>query len=325
MAESNIYLSARWYASKMNWRVIPLYAPLFDQAGQCIGCECEANKRRKTPGFVCDTPGKHPRLVEWEDQATTDLYLISEWWRKWPRSNVGIAAGKSGLLDLDLDTYKDDYEGTDLLCMEDEETATNLSGGGGSHLLYRMPEDAHYTNARGALPKGIDIRGFGGQFVAPPSLHPSGRRYQWEAGYGPHEINLLPLPQPVCNILDTQIALVTEKVNFVYDVEPPDFVNLHLKAEIVEMIHNPATRGKRSESDQSVITALIKAGATDDEIKAIFTHYPIGKQGKFAEKGANALRYLAHSIGHARSWVQAKREEWAEQNTQRFFEATALR
>jgi hypothetical protein len=323
-AENPTLRAALWYAKRMNWNVVPLYAPLFKD-GVCVGCECELWKRRKQPGFVCVTPGKHPRLLDWEEQATANLDTIWYWWNKWPNSNVGIAAGKSGLLDLDLDTYKDDYEGDDLLTPEDEETVTNLSGGNGSHLIYIMPEDAHYTNARGKLPNGIDIRGWGGQFVAPPSIHPSGKRYQWESGYGPHEIELLPLPEAVCKILDACKAGSLGIAQFIQDVPPPDFENIHLKAEIVQMIHTPADKGKRSEADQKVITALVKAGATDDEIKAIFTHYPIGKQGKFAEKGANALRYLAHSIGHARGWWQMKREEWAEQNTQRFFQQVAIR
>lgn len=324
--DNRMLRAALWYAAH-GWHVIPLHTPLFDETGMRTGCSCEVWKRKKVhPPFVCETPGKHPRLSDWEEHATTDLATVAEWWRRWPNANVGIAAGKSGLLDLDLDTYKEDYSGADLLTLADEQTVTNLSGGGGAHLIYQMPEDAFYTNARGKLPSGIDIRGCGGQFVAPPSLHPSGRRYQWETGYGPHETDPLPLPQAICEILDDAVAASRNgDAQFVTDVEPPDFVNLRLKAEIVELIHHPPERGGRSEADQKVITALIHAGATDAEIRAIFTHYPIGKQGKFAEKGNNALRYLAHSITHARNWVQTRREEWAEQNARRFFQQVTLR
>lgn len=323
MATNNRLLrSALWYIQH-DWFVVPLYEPLFTD-GACAGCACEQWKQKHHPGFVCETPGKHPRLSDWEEQATNNEAVALEWWRRWPNANIGIAAGKSGLLVFDVDSYKDNYEGEQLMSRENEETVTSLTGSGGTHLIYRMPEDALYTNAKGTLPKGIDIRGWGGQFVAPPSIHPSGRRYQWEVGYGPHERTPLPLPDAICDILDSHVQQTTV-VQFVEDVPPPDFENIHLRAEIVEMIHNPATKGGRSEADQSVITALCKAGASDDEIKAIFTHYPIGKQGKFHDKGANALRYLSTSISHARGWLQTCREEHAEQNAQRFFQSAVLR
>ena len=39
------------------------------------------------------------------------------------------------------------------------------------------------------------MRGDGGYIVAPPSLHPSGRRYEWAPGRGPDEIELAPFPR----------------------------------------------------------------------------------------------------------------------------------
>jgi len=41
---------------------------------------------------------------------------------------------------------------------------------------------------------GIDLRADGGCVVAPPSVHPSGRRYAWSAGNAPEEIPLATLP-----------------------------------------------------------------------------------------------------------------------------------
>lgn len=322
---ANIAKAAQWYA-RYGWYVVPLHAPLFDKAGNLTGCTCEAWRRRKERDYVCKTPGKHPILSGWEDNASKDAAVIAEWWQRWPWANVGIAAGKSGILAFDVDSYKDTYEGDQLLTDADEQTVTSLSGGGGAHLIYKLDEDDYYTNAKGTLPAGIDIRCHGGQFVAPPSIHPSGNRYQWEGGFGPHEIAPLPLPDSVRGILDAyKVIQQAVTVNFVQDVAPPDFENLRLKAEIVQSINTAPERGKRSETDQMVITALVAVGATDDEIKAVFTHYPIGKQGKFAEKGQNAMQYLAHSISHARAWINQKREERAEENTQRFFVAMAVR
>lgn len=127
-------------------------------------------------------------------QATTNLARISAWWRCWPQANIGLHCGGSGILALDADAYKDTYAGDSLLSWENEETVTNLTGGGGTHLLFRMPDVARYGNATGQLPAGVDVRGYGGYIVLPPSIHPNGRRYQWEAGYGPHEIDMKPLP-----------------------------------------------------------------------------------------------------------------------------------
>jgi len=45
------------------------------------------------------------------------------------------------------------------------------------------------------LAQGIDLRGDGGYIVAPPSVHPTGRRYAWARGRSPMEILLAPLPR----------------------------------------------------------------------------------------------------------------------------------
>ena len=172
--------------------IVPLHAPLFNNAGALVGCTCEANKRSKNyqqwlkakhaegrckdlkydPDFKCNKPGKHPRLSDWEAKASIDPAQIRRWWNEWTHLNLGIAPGKSGLLVLDADKYKDDYAGADLLSQDDEQTATMLTGNGGQHFYYQMPAGATYGNDTGELPDGIDIRGYGGQVVVYPSIHP---------------------------------------------------------------------------------------------------------------------------------------------------------
>src|SRR4030095_253716 len=50
--------------------------------------------------------------------------------------------------------------------------------GAGRHIWFRMP-DTELRNSASKIAPGIDIRADGGYVLAPPSVHPSGRRYAW--------------------------------------------------------------------------------------------------------------------------------------------------
>lgn len=56
-------------------------------------------------------------------------------------------------------------------------TVEAITGGGGRHLYFAHAEPALHN--RVGLRPGIDLRAEGGCVVAPPSVHPSGRRYAW--------------------------------------------------------------------------------------------------------------------------------------------------
>jgi hypothetical protein len=71
-------------------------------------------------------------------------------------------------------------------------TVESATGGGGRHLYYVHPCPAMAN--RVALLPGVDLRGDGGCIVAPPSVHPNGRRYAWVTGRGPGDVALAPLP-----------------------------------------------------------------------------------------------------------------------------------
>lgn len=118
--------------------------------------------------------------------ATHDLEQIEAAWDVRPSMNVGIATGtmSNGLvvIDLDVDPMKGEDGLETLRLWEKEhgelpETVTAVTGSGGMHLYYicNTPVGCSVDND-----KGVDIRGDGGYVVAPPSLHPNGRRYEWE-------------------------------------------------------------------------------------------------------------------------------------------------
>lgn len=301
--------SALWYA-RYGWFVIPLHTPRFTD-GALSGCSCEEYRRSDKyrqwlsdkgrgylfdPDYTCHTPGKHPRMNGWEDVATVDPEQIAKWWSWWPDANVGIAAGKSGLIVLDYDQYK---EGA-TLPRSVTETVTSLSGGGGEHLVYLHPTDTPpLGNSKSGLPEYIDIRGWGGQFVAPPSLHPSGRRYQWETGYGPHEIRPAPLPDEI-KIPLVAAALMSESVNVeLGDQEVVNVSNLEVPNLVKAVLLND-----RSRIDESIITSLVKAGLTDGQILYVFNHH--APTSKYADKNGNGIKYLQKSISKARSFLSSR-------------------
>jgi len=184
--------------AELGWYVFPCHWPI-KKAGW--SCSCELWKREKVnEDFECHRPGKHPRTENGLDDATTDPDQIRAWWRKWPTANIGINCGLSGLLVVDLDTYKEQYQGDDLAL--DEETVTALSGGGGAHLFYALGTDDTFGNRNKHLPDGIDIRGHGGYVIVAPSSHKSGNAYQWENDYSPWDKSPAPIPPKLRALLE---------------------------------------------------------------------------------------------------------------------------
>ncbi len=138
-------------------------------------------------------PGtKHPRIDQWQVKATTDPTIIATWWERFPTDGVSTVTGeRSGLVVVDVDPA---HGGDDTLAELEAahgplpETVEALTGGGGRHLYFHMPDGAPYPRndqAGIALGPGLDIRGDGGQVVAPPTVHPNGRPYSWELEHDP--------------------------------------------------------------------------------------------------------------------------------------------
>lgn len=132
---------------------------------------------------------KRPPLKAWTDKATTDPEMIRKWWDETYKGHgVGIVTGQgSGLFVLDVDV-SDGKQGRESLAALDDKygklppTARVVTGSGGWHLYYRLPAGCSIRNDAGKrLGAGLDIRGEGGQVVAPPTVHPgTGALYEWD-------------------------------------------------------------------------------------------------------------------------------------------------
>lgn len=174
-----------WLAryQERGWTLTQLHG--VDGTGRCT-CGREDREHRKQAG-------KHPTQLAWQSHGMSRWEDVEQAWRAFPGGNVGVVTGRpSGVWVLDIDPDN----GGDLALSALEAahgplppTYTVRTGSGGRHLYWLMPEDgSDITNARGALPPGIDVRGTGGQVVAPPS----------RSGIGPYDELVLmpPVPAP---------------------------------------------------------------------------------------------------------------------------------
>ncbi len=143
-------------------------------------------------------PREKRLLIRWEEleHRRADEAEITGWLERWPDANLGIVTGAvSALIVLDVDPQHGGDES--LAAIEARHgavmpTPESRTGGGGRHLYFRHP-GGKVRNRVGLAP-GVDLRGDGGYIVAPPSIHPSGRRYAWRAGRDPETLPLAPMP-----------------------------------------------------------------------------------------------------------------------------------
>jgi len=161
--------------------------------------------------------GKIPIFGEWQKIASRDEALVSRWFTQNPDCNVGIATGpKSNCFVLDVDIAKGGQDSFDELLAKHgrfPDTWQQITGSGGFHLFFRWPTFTVH-NAADLLP-GIDIRGDGGQVVAPPSIHACGNTYQWD---GLSEIEDTPLaeaPEWLLDLLQGRTARVAPTLDAV--------------------------------------------------------------------------------------------------------------
>lgn len=193
-AHQSPLLETAWQRAREGWAIHPLFGIVHGQ------CECWKGKR-------CPTPGKHPRLFDWPEKATTDPAQIQRWWSRWPHANIGGATGKkSGRNVLDIDPRNGGTIALELLEAQHApfpETQETVTGSGGLHLIFSY-DGLTLANTAGVLGAGLDIRSDGGNVVLPGSRHISGRIYEYEITHAPTDVPLAPMPPWLVSLLQSQ-------------------------------------------------------------------------------------------------------------------------
>ncbi len=167
--------------AKSGFAVFPLHAV---KDGRCTCAKSD-----------CSSPAKHPRTVHGLTQASNDPSFVKNLFScfTYSSANIGIRTGKeSNLVVVDVDTAKGGRieELYNFVPKDALEKTLRVKTGGGFHLYFLYPPNVEIRNSTDKLGNKIDVRGEGGYVVAPPSMHISGKPYEFL-----NNNKLLPFPQ----------------------------------------------------------------------------------------------------------------------------------
>jgi Bifunctional DNA primase/polymerase, N-terminal len=124
---------------------------------------------------TCEKRGKHP-CVTWGEDATTDPKTITAWFTGASR-NIGIHCGRSGLVVIDEDRFRE-LERYATEHGEQIPPTMVVTTAKGRHYYFRARPDRQLTNTEGAFTDyAINVRGHGGFVVGPGSVHKTGVVY----------------------------------------------------------------------------------------------------------------------------------------------------
>jgi len=110
------------------------------------------------------------------NEASTNPETVRDWWSRHPEANIGIACAASGLVVVDVDSYKEDCNWRTFAASVDlPDTLQQRTGRGGMHYIFK----ANDRGFAGKLPRvsGVEVL-HQHYFVAEPS-RVNGRPYRW--------------------------------------------------------------------------------------------------------------------------------------------------
>ena len=158
--------------------------------------EAAEYRRRGWSPIPIKPRSKEPNLLELRPYLTRRA--TQEELGAWSWSGVGIVTGPlSGVLVLDVDGSEGEAE---LQKYGHPATPMVRTASGGLHLYFKHPAQDVRTGIRVA--PGLDVKASGGYVVAPPSLGPNGKRYEWIVS--PEDADLAEPPEWLMRLLERQ-------------------------------------------------------------------------------------------------------------------------
>ncbi len=225
-------------------------------------------------GEISVLPAKAPMISNGLKGATLTERIIRAWWdeKRHGGAMVGIPTGeRSGIFVLDIDMHRDTdgnlIDGKAALAELEvangamPATATVRTAGGGLHYYFKHVDG---VRNRGALSKGLDVRGEGGFVIAAGSVTTDGRSYEWLDHDGEGLPAVADAPQWLLDLILPPPVTVSPS-DWSYRAEGHDhYVAAAMESELAQLASTTeGSRGEQVNASAFSLGQLVGAGALD--------------------------------------------------------------
>lgn len=239
----------------------------------------------------CKCPGKTPLIRGWQSNTETTQKHLDEWIRSFKKFNLGLPLGEaSGYCGIDVDGEK----GIDLLqemSNGDLPGTWEFSTGAGHRLLYLIPPGIRtkkFKQVADGPHQECALLCTGQQTVVPPSIHHTGRTYDWIEGHSPWDIDCAMAPEwliekirfeePVWSGMTIPVPKGNEDI--LADMES-EFISTPFQADMPPdvKINNKTVKSQTGKTGHAIVvtdellSSRIAEGARDNTMTAIVGHY----------------------------------------------------
>ena len=254
---------------------------------------CSHDHKHSTPTHIerCKCPGKTPLIKGWQDHNNTTMADLQSWISSFKTFNIGLPLGDaSGYCGIDVDGE----EGVKLLMemSEGDLPATwEFTTGAGNRLIYELPEGLKtkkFKQTGDGAHQECALLCTGQQTVLPPSIHYTGRRYEWVDDHSPWDLDCATAPKWLIDRIKKEDNVVTNS-SFTIDLSNPsnsfnlddEFESTDFKVDIPDdvKIANKNVRSQKGKTGHKIVvteellTQPIPEGSRDNTMTAIVGHY----------------------------------------------------
>ncbi|MEG1636100.1 MAG: phage/plasmid primase, P4 family [Cellulosilyticaceae bacterium] len=260
----------------------------------------EASHNRTSPAHqkICKCRGKIPLIAGWQRRKETTEEHLEQWHAQFKDVNVGLPMGEaSGYIGIDIDGPGGE-ELLEGMSGGDIPDTWEFSTGEGRRLLFTIPvglPTKKFKKTGDGAHQECAILCTGQQTVLPPSVHFTGKTYQWVGGKSPYDIDCSMAPKWLIDLVKYD-APVTGTMNLTGTLAPSvtryaaDMLNIEsefdgedfddtIPEELVDMKQTEVRGQKKSAGEieatetQKMLYKTIPEGNRDDSMTKIVGHF----------------------------------------------------
>lgn len=170
---------------------------------------CSPDHNGMTPNHAksCKSPGKVPLVSKWSSIMNVSSEQFETWSEQFKTANWGMALGQTmtyNLVGIDIDGVEGETYWDEITQDKSVPNTVEFTTGAGRRLLYALPYGVETKKKKVTLDGNHAEVAFccqGQQTVIPPSIHHTGRKYEWIDGKTPFDMDIAQAPQWIVDMV----------------------------------------------------------------------------------------------------------------------------